>query len=356
MNAFTAVCLVLVLCFGAPTSILASVLSETKTAAQSSEGVSLRGIVSCRLASGGVFLIRPQEGATPINVTSLLDAEYGAGTDGWLNISPDGRWLLLETERFGCDGWPCMARLSVDLSQTEVVQPGGSVAHADSFAAIAPGGATVVYPATDGPHDVDLYATTRGESGWSAPLLLTQNSSFPRNEQPAISGDGQTVLFNCKDLSAPDDDSICEVGLDGTGFRVVATPDDAPAGVTTPGLGLHHPDYAPDGSIVYEGDWGGETLYRLAPGSSTPVAVNTQYNNDNSPCVLPNGAIASLWLDRPGGQGVHELKIMDADGANGVVLLPDVDVFDLGLGCGVDRFGSEGKVLPPLHLLLKSGQ
>jgi len=64
------------------------------------------------------------------------------------------------------------------------------------------------------------------------------------------------------------------------------------------------------------------------------VRVNASYSNDNSPCVLPDGRIVSLWLNRPGGQGFHELKVMAADGSGGVVLLPDVDVFDVGLGCG----------------------
>ena len=60
----------------------------------------------------------------------------------------------------------------------------------------------------------------------------------------------------------------------------------------------------------------------------------TAYNNDNSPCVLPDGRIVSLWLDRPDGPSVHELKVMSADGASFEMILPDVDVLDIGLGCG----------------------
>jgi len=323
---------------------------------QNQEAVSFRGLISFRLASGGVRLMRPSVGSAPVDVSGLLDAAYGAGTDIWLNISPDGRWLLLETERFGCDGWPCMARLSINLDQAEVLQAGAEVLHAEGFSAIASGGELVVFTATDGPHDVDLYVTTRGAGGWSTPVLLTQNAAFARNEQPAIAADGRSVLFNCKDVNSPATDSVCEVGVDGANLRVVATPADAPAGVTVPGQGLHHPDYAAGGDIVYEGDWGGETLYRLPSGATVPVAVNAQYNNDNSPCVLPDGAIASLWLDRPGGQGLHELKVMDADGSDAVVLLPDQDVFDLGLGCGVDRYGSQGALATPWQLLLRQGQ
>jgi len=50
--------------------------------------------------------------------------------------------------------------------------------------------------------------------------------------------------------------------------------------------------------------------------------------------VLPDGRIASLWLDRPDGEGLHELKIMTADGSSFYMALKEVDVLDRGLGCG----------------------
>jgi hypothetical protein len=41
----------------------------------------------------------------------------------------------------------------------------------------------------------------------------------------------------------------------------------------------------------------------------------------------------SLWLGRAGGVGHHELKLMDANGANPVMLLANIDVADVGTGC-----------------------
>ncbi len=58
-------------------------------------------------------------------------------------------------------------------------------------------------------------------------------------------------------------------------------------------------------------------------------------HDDNSPCVLPDGRIASLWLDRDGNQsGAHELKLMNADGTGGVMLVTEKDIQDIGIGCG----------------------
>ncbi len=47
-----------------------------------------------------------------------------------------------------------------------------------------------------------------------------------------------------------------------------------------------------------------------------------------------DGRIASLWLDRPGGNGDHELKIMTADGSDYFLALADLDLFD-GLGASL---------------------
>ncbi len=43
---------------------------------------------------------------------------------------------------------------------------------------------------------------------------------------------------------------------------VVGTPADAPPGFSTES-NLRAPDYGPDGSIIFEGDWDGEMIWRL---------------------------------------------------------------------------------------------
>ena len=220
-----------------------------------------------------------------------------------------------------------------DLSSGELLVTPNGVIHPEEFSAVASGGNLVVYSYGDGPHTIDLWAVTRQGSGWSAPVLLTAALPFDHHTQPAISADGSTVVFNCDPdmLDGQQGTAVCEVGTDGTGFRTVIGPEDGPGGTAT--NALHHPDYAPDGSIVFEADWYGEQIWRISPGG-TAIRITDAFNNDNSPCVLPDGRIVSLWLDRAGGNGDHEIKVMAADGGASFMALTGLDVFDLGLGCG----------------------
>jgi len=284
-----------------------------------------------------VYRIAAQEGAVPEDISLALDELSPGGGDRRLNISPDGEWLVVETERFDpeCDGWSCLAILSADLSSGEAVRADGLVVHPEGFSAVSSGGNLIVFSTNgDGPHEIDLWAITRAGDAWSAPLLLTADSSHAFNFMPALSADGSTVVFNCGAESyAGEGSKICEVGTNGSGFRVVLTPADAPPGFPT-AAALHHPDYAPDGSIVFESDWGGEQIWRLPVGASEPVLITEAFGNDNSPCVLPDGWIVSLWLERPDGMSVHEIKIMGPDGSSFIIPLPDLDVLDDGIGCG----------------------
>lgn len=279
--------------------------------------------------------IAAHEGADPENLTAALSRLAPAAPDNWVNVSPDGETLLLDTERFDaeCAGFSCLALVSGDLSSSETVRAEGQVIHPEGFSAVASGGDLIVFTSQDGPHEVDLWATARRGSDWSAPILLTAASPQPFNTQPAISNDGRRVVFDCGPVPfGQEGTAICEVGTDGAGFRVVLTTADGPPGSPVRGA-LHHPDYAPDGSIVFEADWNGERIWRLPVGVAVPEQIG-DFPNDNSPCVLPDGRVVSLWLNRPGGTGLHEIKVMSADGGDFFVLLTNQDVLDGGIGCG----------------------
>ena len=292
--------------------------------------------ITYRMPDGRVFRIEAEEGATPEDMSQALDGLAPGSNDEWLNISPDGSWLALSTNRFDpeCSDWPCLAVVPADLSSSEAVRADGVPIHTEGVGAIASGGDLIVYPSGGGPeHTVDLWAITRDGGGWSSPALLTEDSTYDYNSQPALSTDGGKVLFDCGDFPyAAEGTAICEVGTNGDGFRLVLGPDEGPGG-STQNI-LHSPDYGPDGSIVFEADWDGEQIWRLPLGATEPVRVTPEFNNDNSPCVLPDGRIASLWYERPGGPGVHEIKVMDPDGGDHVMVLIGSDVEDSGIGCG----------------------
>jgi hypothetical protein len=284
--------------------------------------------------NGQWYGVEAKEGATPANLTPGLDA-ISSGSDVFLNPSKDGKWLAAIGSRFGCLSGSCLDEFAGDASNGGPI-PGASapLATGQGRPAVASGGDVVVYPAA-GTHNVDLYAIKRSNGAWGAPVLLTGDSSFPFHHDVAIAWDGSRIVFDCgqENYGVPPT-SICEVATDGTGFKVVLNPEDGPDQSTS--HALHHPDYTPEGDFVFEADWASEQVWKLPRGTKTPVKVSPDTeSDDNSPCVLPDGRIASLWLGRAGNaQGMHELKVMNADGSGSVMVLTGQDIVDIGIGCG----------------------
>ncbi len=276
---------------------------------------------------GGLFLHDVDSGDV-VNVSNHLDGLTENRADTVLNLAPDGASFAVITERFdpNCDGWACVAVVASDFSSAELVAPPSGAIHPEEVA-VASGGELVVY------NDSSriLFVTRLDNGAWSEPVAISTSSPYAYAWRPAISADGTTVLFDCGDELFPAT-AICEVGVDGTGFQVVATADGGAAGS---GPGVHHADYAPDGSVVFEAEYqGSEQVWGVPAAGGAAEVIASQYTNDNSPCVLHDGRIASLWLNRPESEGYHELKVMDADGSNEVMLVVDVDIYDYGLGCG----------------------
>ncbi|SLM31768.1 exported hypothetical protein [Desulfamplus magnetovallimortis] len=285
------------------------------------------------LYNGEVYRVEAVQGASPENISKKLDAS-ASGEENSINVSPNGDWYLISTDRFhdDCAGWPCLALSDNDFSNPEVIIADGSVVHNEGASAVDSSGKRVVfslgsdYPGEDG-HIRDLWLVEREGTNWSAPFMITVDSPFLYNNVPAVSQDGAKVLFECGN-EPYENKSICEVSLDGSGFRVIFAPDKEYLAARTP-------DYSPDGTVVAELDSVeyGESIFRISPVTGQISPINLEFSNDNSPCVLGDGRIASLWLNREGSDGIHELKIMEKDGTKYFMLLTDTDIIDEILGC-----------------------
>jgi hypothetical protein len=291
------------------------------------------GHIVYRATGGDYFRVLAKQGAAPENISSALD-RVSPGSDDRAAISADGNWIALITSRFGCSSDPCLALAAGDLSRGEAVVAGGKkITGIDGRPGVGAGGTVIVYSGKGGPHTLDLFAVTRSGNAWTAPVLLTQDmtASYAHDLQLAPAGD--QVVFDCGPdaYGVASGTSVCQVNVDGTGFRVVVRPSDLSGGTAS-----HHPSQARDGTIVFEGDWGGEQIWKIN-GSGPPVKVSTAktFADDNSPCVLPDGRIGSLWLNAPGNTGnFHELKVMNADGTGDFMLVRGVDIVDIGITCG----------------------
>jgi hypothetical protein len=298
------------------------------------------GHITYSVGEGPLLRVEARAGAKPQDVSAGLDRRFPGGGDQFLNQSPDGKALVLQSERFGCAGNPCLAVVSSNLQDGQAVR-GGTIT-VQGFSAVGNRGRVVVYPAQSEGDRIDLFVTRRTGSGWSRPRNVTAKSSMPIHGHPAISEDSKRVLHDCGDAPDPSAGtlSVCESRLDGKGTRVRVRPSDGRKpvdGVFGDGS-LHHGDYLGRGKgLVFESQWccEGESIWWLKKGTRKPKHVRGASANNVAPCGLPDGRVVSLDLTRPAGGGVHELMITSPTSRKRTfVLSPGIDVNDIGIGCG----------------------
>lgn len=274
-----------------------------------------------------IFQLDVREGAKPVNLSLKLNS-LGSGTDEFLAMSRNGAFMTISTTRFSkdCSGWACLALLKGDMSEGHSVKTKNNFVRPSGRAAISNEGTRIVYASDEGPHAQDLFLLEKVEGQWTQAQLITGVSHHKYNTEPVLSEDGTRVLFDCSPVPySQAGTGICEILVDGLLLSDIVDPSDNPLGPEGD-FRAHHADYLPDGSIIFQADWAGAQLWHLPVGAEKARQVNPDISNDNRPCGLPGGYIASLWLERPGAIGVSELKISQSDGDGFSVLTPNEDV------------------------------
>ena len=259
------------------------------------------------------------------NITDVSKhlATINRGEEGWINISPNGEWLLLDSTRLDseCTGWGCLIYGKRDLSEFKTIKTvSESVIHTEGFSAISSSGNLIVAHMS-GTNRNDLFVSIKGTNDrWSELRSITSDSPSDNNRNPALSADGKEVLFDCGT-------SICMVNSDGTNLQTLISSDNTAFDL------VRYADFDTTGNIVFEGDDGTERIWRYNRTSKQLSMVDESKRNDNSPCVLSDGHIASLWMERQRqGDSIHELKIMTD--SNYTMVIKDKDITDSGIGCG----------------------
>jgi hypothetical protein len=307
--------------------------------------VALTGTVVFTLGND-VFRITANPGSSPENLSELV---WGSPRkpDQRINISSNGAWLVWETRNADakCETVGCLiVAPSSNPKATQLVKvpvtlrrPQDPLFDVVTFLAGIPaidsGGNVIVYPFAT-PEGIGLFTIKRAGSNWTGPASITAQLGTTFNDFPSLSSDGGTVVFDCGDVPYGNEGTdICQLNTDGTGFVRVFENDARSRDAVQAGA-LHHPAFNADGSVVFEASWNGEQLWRAKKGDAAATRISS-VNNDNSPCVLPDGRVVSLWLDRPGNSsGAHELRVVNADGSNPSMLLTGQDIGDIGIGCG----------------------
>src|SRR5262249_18177373 len=81
------------------------------------------GHVVFRLPDGHDYRVEAREGAAREDLTAELD-KLSPGADGFVNVSADGAWLLVQTSRFGCGQDMCIAVVDRAACKAQVIVSG----------------------------------------------------------------------------------------------------------------------------------------------------------------------------------------------------------------------------------------
>ena len=250
---------------------------------------------------GGTHTYRQElvAGAPTQSVSALFDTRFpvdGTTEEGSAGLSHDGEWMSLVTRRAGCTDCLLVGRVR-DPASAELLETLES--NGGTGTTITTEGHVVFVNPSD-----QLRVAMRDAGGWSlSPTVLSSASGYRYVSKPSLSVDDLRVLFLCGDDVDLVGDGICEVGIDGTGYRERLAP-----GTFGPDALIEQPREMADGGVVFQLNPapGDVQAWRLPPGSSTPEMLMGGAENGQRHCVLPDGRLvakedSNLAVFAPGG-------------------------------------------------------
>lgn len=284
--------------------------------------------VSYMLANGDAQIVEAKKDGKITNISNLL-AKSNSGEESWINLSSNGEWLLLDSTRLdpSCEGWGCLIygkRGSSDFKTIKLQD--GSVIHPENFSAISNDAKfVIVHLSQDDGSDLFI-SKQENNSRWSTLKSLSDSSPSTNNRNPAISADGKEILFECGK-------NICLVNSDGTNLKTIIHLEDKP---NNSWESISNADFDTQDNVIFQGTFIATWPWRYNRKTAEITLINNKNNNDNSPCVLSNGDIATLWFDRAeNNSGNAELKIMNSTGTSQFIAITgEKEIVNSPLGCG----------------------
>lgn len=299
--------------------------------------------------SGDNHVFWRMDAATPMvyeNLTTLLEAKAttSGNIKGPISISHTGNFYIFHSDRFASgsitDGYEAITICSADLSTFEVPTFGGKAFHGEGIMQISNDGKTI-YFVQKGSHDRDIFKSTKTGNTWSEPVELTKTSTFTYHLSPYLSYDETKLLFEGSNdpyvIS-----TIKEMSNSGANAKVITA-----VGLIINAKQIKSPCYDDAGNIYFEGETDAERIWKMANGTVTPTIIKSSFTNDNSPVTTPDGKIISLYLPA----STHQLKMMQVDGSNDVMLTATSSSFTELEDIGISAGGSSTANLKETNLL-----
>ena len=272
-----------------------------------------------------------------INISEWLNTIIPNRTEDYLiNISPDGSHIIVNTRTQ--DTGNSLYVIDLQSGRSSLIQlESGQIVRPEDYFAISNDGtiAAVVMRAESGSGtDIITYKKTGDNWGVLANLTNGNTNSNGYSNHPSFSFDSSRVIFRCF-LPNITDGAFCSNISQGGDFTVEMTSTDI-ASVSNNFRQMIKPDYDVNNNIVFElEDSLGEVIWKADISTGEISPLNSSQSNDNTPCVFGDNTVASLWLQRPGNStGRHEIKRLSPDGSTYEMLLTDIDISDVGIGCG----------------------